>query len=157
MENVGQLLNFGHLETAKSNFNKIGWPKPELCILEKGWFNKEQNNSTLRAGRKQGAPEPLGLSFGHLSELRKVSYLKGIIKAFIWFQVLEYFCWNKPVVAWLYFVEIPVVFDRTKICFPFWMIPKFGRNEMADNGIWSKVRFLAVLAERNKTNTETLH
>ena len=54
LENVGWLLNLDHLETAKVNFKKIGWPRSEKSKLEKGWFGSKQDNSTLRVGKKHG-------------------------------------------------------------------------------------------------------
>ena len=33
--NVGQMLNLGHLETSKSNFKKFGHPRHEQFKLEK--------------------------------------------------------------------------------------------------------------------------
>ena len=75
LENVGQLLNLDHFETAKSNFKKIGWPRPEKSKLEKGWFGSKHSNTTLRVGKKHGVAEPFGLSLGHFLELSRLSYL----------------------------------------------------------------------------------
>ena len=55
---MDQYLNLGHLETAKSNFTKICWIRPEKLNIEKGWFGSKQNNTTLRVGKKQGVAEP---------------------------------------------------------------------------------------------------
>ena len=47
LENMGQLLNLEHLETAKSKFKKIGWTRPEKSKLEKGWFGSKESSTTL--------------------------------------------------------------------------------------------------------------
>ena len=82
LKNMCQLLNLDHLETAKWNYKKIGWSRPEKFKFEKGWFESKQNNTTLRAGKKQGVAEPFGLSLGHFLELSRLSYL--IWKRDIW-------------------------------------------------------------------------
>ena len=88
LKNMGQLLNLDHLEKAKWNYKKIGWPRPEKLKFEKGWFESKQNNTTLRAGKKQGVAEPCGLSLGHFMELSRLSYL-------IWKRYIWSICWLK--------------------------------------------------------------
>ena len=85
---MGLLLNLEHLETAKWNFKKIGWPRPEKLKLEKGWFGRKQSKSTLRGGKKQGVAEPFGLPLGHFLELSRLSYL-------IWKRDIWAICWSK--------------------------------------------------------------
>ena len=67
------MLNLNHFETTESNSKKIGWPRPEKPKLAKEWFGSEQNNITLRVGKKQRVAEPFGLSLGHFLELRRRS------------------------------------------------------------------------------------
>ena len=69
------MLNLGYLETAKLNFMKIGWLRPDKSRLEKGWFCYVKNNTTLRVGKKQGVAEPFGLSLAYILELSRLSYL----------------------------------------------------------------------------------
>ena len=90
---MGQLLNLDHLDTAKWNFNEIGWPKPEKSKLEKGWFGSEENTSTLRVGKKQGVAEPFCLSLGHFLGLSWLLYLiwKRDIWAICWLKDFEFF------------------------------------------------------------------
>ena len=41
LKNVGQVLNFGHLETRLSNFKKFCHPRPEQSKLEKEYFGRK--------------------------------------------------------------------------------------------------------------------
>ena len=75
LENVVKLLNLDHLKTAKSNFKKTGWPRPEKSKVEKWWFGTKQDTITLRDGKKQEVAEPFELSLGHFLELSWLSYL----------------------------------------------------------------------------------
>ena len=72
---MGNLLNLNHLETARSNFKKDCWVRPEKPKLEKRWFGSKHNNATLRVGKKQGVAEHFGLSLGHFLGLSWLSYL----------------------------------------------------------------------------------
>ena len=65
LENTGLLSNLGLLETTKSNVKKVFWFRPDKSELEKGEIGREQNNTALRVGKKQGVPEPFKLSLGH--------------------------------------------------------------------------------------------
>ena len=97
LKNMCQLLNLDHLETAKWNYKKIGWPRPEKLKFEKGWFESKQNNTTLRVGKKQGVAEPFGLSLGHFMELSRLSYLiwKRRFRAICWYIFLNFFQANR--------------------------------------------------------------
>ena len=47
-------VKFRPFGDTKTNFKKIGWPRPEKSKLEKGWFGSKHSNTTLRVGKKQG-------------------------------------------------------------------------------------------------------
>ena len=83
-----QVLNFGHLETTKSNYKKNCQSRIEKMKLEKGWFGSRWSNFTLWDGQKVGAPEPFYLSLSHFSELSGLSYL-------IWKRGFRAICWSK--------------------------------------------------------------
>ena len=53
-EKFGSVVKFRPFGDIKTNFKKIGWPRPEKSKLEKGWFGSKHSNTTLRVGKKQG-------------------------------------------------------------------------------------------------------